>query len=582
MSGQHVHQIRANIVLAFILLLTYACGSNGPAGMGNNQDNSPTYSVGGTIKGLIGTGLVLQNNGTDNLVIEENGMFNFSTQIADGNQCNVMILSQPTNPLQLCQVINGNQMVNGGHISNVEVECICGLLEEFNGEINANYWQSSAQYRRELVDGALQYTLETNSNYDSDYLSFKDESCGSVSMDTTITNTHIDGIGTAEYMTRLESCGYHSATPGERMGRRTGDVFAAVELRGSQSPFQAYYYVFKCIDDRCSDQNSVELLSPGAVGSNILGQVALGESARLLIDWDRLSPRRFSFQLNNNPIVTFDPVAAGAPIDAVQANAPEKYFGVRTRLNNPDDTAFMTATFDNVMINDRRYDDFDAMTYPDGSLWGQTHGTVGVDNGRLVMETGKEYTGDFSADNGDHTTSLYSNADLIPNQEIVAADISMDSGSLIIDNGGHITEGDAVIEMTFRPPEVEERDWTNAFLIQAGLRAEPSGVTAAARAIGCMDSSCRERYLDETQTFNIVPENDIFYHFSVENTDNGIINISIDNSESISLDLSAFPEFATTEFKSIGLKTLSRGTDVVGDESLIRANFDNVQVGNPN
>jgi hypothetical protein len=97
-----------------------------------------------------------------------------------------------------------------------------------------------------------------------------------------------------------------------------------------------------------------------------------------------------------------------------------------------------------------------------------------------------------------------------------------------------------------------------------------------------MDSSCRERYLDETQTFNTVTENDIFYHFSVENTDNGIINISIDNSERISLDLSAFPEFATTEFKRVGLKTLSRGTDVVGDESLIRANFDNVQVGNPN
>ena len=60
--------------------------------MGNDQDNSPTYSIGGAIKGLIGTGLVLQNNGTDNLVIEDNGTFNFSTQIADDNQINVTIL----------------------------------------------------------------------------------------------------------------------------------------------------------------------------------------------------------------------------------------------------------------------------------------------------------------------------------------------------------------------------------------------------------------------------------------------------------------------------------------------------------
>jgi hypothetical protein len=583
MSRQHVYRICVNIFLAFILLLTHGCGGNVPAITANNDhDNSPTYSVGGTIKGLIGTGLVLQDNGVDKLVIKENGTFNFPTQLTDGNQCNVTILSQPTDPQQGCQVTNGNQKIDGSNISNIEVDCVSGILEEFNGKINANYWESNAEYRRELSDGALQYVLTTKSNLTLNYLYFKDKSCGSVSMDTTITDTLIEGKGNAEYATRLESCGYHSTTPGERKGRKTGDVFAAIELKGSHAPFQAYYYVFKCIVDDCKDRSSIELLSSGAAGSNLLGQVALNEPARLLIDWDRLSPGQFSFQLNHNPIVTFDPAAAGAPIDAMEANAPGKYFGVRTLLSNPNDTADMTATFDNVMVNERRYDNFENMTYPDGSLWGQTYGTVGINNGRLIMETAKEYTGDLSADNGDHTTSLYSSTNLVPNQDIASADISMNSGSTINDNGGSPVEGDAVLEMTFRPPGVNEKDWTNAFLVQAGLREDASGVRAVVRVIGCADSSCQARYTDETQPFNAVVANNSFYHFSIEKTDNNNINISLDNSENISLDLSIFNEFATNQFKNVGLKTISRGTDAAGDEAFIRAVFDNIQVGNPN
>ena len=40
-----------------------------------------TYSIGGTVSGLVGTGLVLQNNGADNLTFTVSGAFTFATPL---------------------------------------------------------------------------------------------------------------------------------------------------------------------------------------------------------------------------------------------------------------------------------------------------------------------------------------------------------------------------------------------------------------------------------------------------------------------------------------------------------------------
>src|SRR5207253_2257669 len=65
-----------------------------------------TFSVGGTVSGLIGTGLVLQDNGGDNLPVSANSTFTFSTAIASGATYSVTVLTQPTNPSQSCTVTN--------------------------------------------------------------------------------------------------------------------------------------------------------------------------------------------------------------------------------------------------------------------------------------------------------------------------------------------------------------------------------------------------------------------------------------------------------------------------------------------
>jgi hypothetical protein len=86
------------------------------------------FSVGGTVTGLTGSGLVLQNNGTEDLPVAQNGSFTFTTPIASGAPYNVTVKTQPSNPLQTCAVANGTGTVSNASISNVQVSCTTSLF----------------------------------------------------------------------------------------------------------------------------------------------------------------------------------------------------------------------------------------------------------------------------------------------------------------------------------------------------------------------------------------------------------------------------------------------------------------------
>jgi hypothetical protein len=79
-------------------------------------------TIGGTVSYLSGTGLVLQNNGGDNLTINANGSFQFPTPLerAVSDAYGVTVLSQPLP--QTCTVTNGSGNA-GGDVTNVDVTC---------------------------------------------------------------------------------------------------------------------------------------------------------------------------------------------------------------------------------------------------------------------------------------------------------------------------------------------------------------------------------------------------------------------------------------------------------------------------
>jgi hypothetical protein len=82
-----------------------------------------TFSIGGTVSGLAGSGLVLQNNGSDDLVIGADGSFTFGTELTNDSGYATTVKTQPTSPNQFCGVTSGSGVVSGADITNVDVTC---------------------------------------------------------------------------------------------------------------------------------------------------------------------------------------------------------------------------------------------------------------------------------------------------------------------------------------------------------------------------------------------------------------------------------------------------------------------------
>ena len=82
------------------------------------------YTISGTVSGMIGSGLVLQDNGGDNRTITGNGAFSFNTALTSGTAYSITVLAQPTNPSQTCVVSNGSGSVNGSPVEDVAVSCV--------------------------------------------------------------------------------------------------------------------------------------------------------------------------------------------------------------------------------------------------------------------------------------------------------------------------------------------------------------------------------------------------------------------------------------------------------------------------
>ncbi|MES0490188.1 MAG: hypothetical protein ABUK01_09360 [Leptospirales bacterium] len=83
----------------------------------------PKYSVGGTVAGFTGLGLILQNNAGDNLAIGGNGAFTFPTTLLDGAGYGVTVLQNPASPNQTCLVTNGGGTIPTADVANVAINC---------------------------------------------------------------------------------------------------------------------------------------------------------------------------------------------------------------------------------------------------------------------------------------------------------------------------------------------------------------------------------------------------------------------------------------------------------------------------
>jgi len=119
------------LFLTALFIIFTSCG-------GGSGGGTTTYSIGGTVSGLVGT-VVLQNNGGDDLTITVDGSFTFSTGLANLSAYKVTVSTQPDEVT--CTAWNNDGIVNGANVTDVSVTCattshtIGGEVSGLNGTL---------------------------------------------------------------------------------------------------------------------------------------------------------------------------------------------------------------------------------------------------------------------------------------------------------------------------------------------------------------------------------------------------------------------------------------------------------------
>ncbi len=106
------------IVTPTLFLCLAACG-----GGGSSSAPMATYTIGGMVTGLSGSGLILQNNVGNSLAISAPGTFTFTNELNSGAAYSVTVATQPAAPTQNCVVTNGSGTVDTANVTNVAVAC---------------------------------------------------------------------------------------------------------------------------------------------------------------------------------------------------------------------------------------------------------------------------------------------------------------------------------------------------------------------------------------------------------------------------------------------------------------------------
>lgn len=105
------------------------CDVSGGTGIVKSADVAPNvqvacvavFTVGGTVSGLVGAGLVLDSGREKVAVASGAPLFSFPTALATGESYDVVVATQPAG--QTCSVANGAGIVGTGAVTDVAIEC---------------------------------------------------------------------------------------------------------------------------------------------------------------------------------------------------------------------------------------------------------------------------------------------------------------------------------------------------------------------------------------------------------------------------------------------------------------------------
>ncbi|SFM32202.1 hypothetical protein [Marinobacter zhejiangensis] len=110
----------SNILVTVLSTTVLAACGGGSDSNGGGSTPEPLYGIGGTVTGLVNSGLALENNGGDNLQVA-GVSFEFDTKLADGESYSVSFASHPDQ--QLCELANASGSVAGADVDDIDVQC---------------------------------------------------------------------------------------------------------------------------------------------------------------------------------------------------------------------------------------------------------------------------------------------------------------------------------------------------------------------------------------------------------------------------------------------------------------------------
>jgi sugar lactone lactonase YvrE len=133
---------KSRAAIAVPILLLTACGGGGGGG------KPATYTVGGTITGLVASGLELANGTMTVTVASGATTFEFAQAVPDGTQYAVTVMSQPAG--EACHVMFGIGSVSSSAVTGIKVSCGVPALEalagDFGGPGNADGIGAAARF----------------------------------------------------------------------------------------------------------------------------------------------------------------------------------------------------------------------------------------------------------------------------------------------------------------------------------------------------------------------------------------------------------------------------------------------------
>lgn len=224
---------RCGAVAGAIALLASCGGGGGGGGGGFFPMPGPVvvppvvtkHAVGGTVTGLAGGTLVLQNNAGDDIQLTANGKFSFATAVASGSAYAVTVRTQPL--WQFCTVTKGSGTITAD-VGDVAVACTAAAAQVTTfagsgsgGKVDGN--GTAASFRDpfsivlnksgELLVSDLSNNLLRKISANGDVITFAGNS----------SNASVDGNGTAASFNGLTAIGLAPS----------GDLYAA-EFSGNR------------------------------------------------------------------------------------------------------------------------------------------------------------------------------------------------------------------------------------------------------------------------------------------------------------------------------------------------------------